>query len=859
MRTLAIVLLLGTAGAQAQEKPRLSKEEAGNLFNRRLRQLLEIKCLSCHGEDPKGKHKGGLDLRTRESAMKGGDSEEPVIVPGNAAKSRLYVAVTWKDEDLQMPPKKRDVLTPDQIDAIRRWIDAGAPWPDKKEGIDWSARKPEDVWAFMPVKKVSVPGGARHPIDAFVARKLKEKGLAAAGPADRITLIRRATWDLTGLPPAPEEIDAFLADRSEKAFEKVIDRLLDSPHYGEQWARHWLDVVRYADTAGFSNDWERPNSWRYRDYVIRSFNGDKPFNRFIREQIAGDELDAKNPEMRIAVGFLRMGPWEHTAMSVQSVTRQHFLDDITHNTAASFLGLTFRCARCHDHKFDPIPTKDYYRMQAVFASTQFSELPASFLPSENTEGFEKARAEGRARLKEKGYTPVGKVPDDPTYKRSLAKVGTKRKAHLTRHLERYEPLAFSVYNGPSRLYHSNRRLRGMPKNMKGAVPEVAVLKGGMLESPGEKVKPGVMTGIYRPEGKAGKPVVVPASIGGRRSALAEWIARPDNPFTSRVLVNRVWQHHFGEKGLVATPNNFGKMGKRPTHPELLDWLAGWFTGNGWSIKKLHRLILTSETYRRGGTSPDFEKMQEVDPANDFLSIYPARRLAAEEIRDGMLAVTGELSRKAGGPGIFPEINWEVALQPRHVMGGPAPAYQPSPRPEDRNRRTIYAFRRRTLSDPMLEVFNRPGSETSCECRDETTVTPQAFALFNGHFAHDRALALADRLMKRGRSDAGRIDLAFRSVYGRTAAAKERALCLAHLKEMKAYHAKHEPVEVPVPLKVRREMVEEFNGMVMRWDEDLDLMRKYKRDLKPWDVGPETRALAEVCLVLFNSNEFLYVR
>ena len=326
-----------------------------------------------------------------------------------------------------------------------------------------------------------------------------------------------------------------------------------------------------------------------------------------------------------------------------------------------------------------------------------------------------------------------------------------------------------------------------------------------------------------------------------------------------MIVNRVWQHHFGGKGIVATPSNFGKMGKRPTHPELLDWLASWFQENGGSIKKLHRLLMTSRAYRRAGEPPDPETLARLDPANDLLSVFPPRRLEAEEIRDAMLAITGELQADAGGPGTCPEINWEVALQPRHVMGGPAPAYQPSPLPAQRHRRTIYAFRTRTLSDPLLEAFNRPGSEIACERRDETTVTPQAFALFNGQFAHDRALALADRIAKSAAAPAARIDLAFRGVTGRAPSEAERERCLKHLAEMTERHRARAPARVELPLFVRREMIEEFTGEIVRWDEELDLMKRYVRDLQPCDAAPGTRALAEVCLVLFNSNEFLYLR
>jgi hypothetical protein len=690
-------------------------------------------------------------------------------------------------------------------------------------------------------------------VDAFVSAALMAKGLAPAGEADRLALIRRVTFDLTGLPPAPEEIDAFLADVAPGAWERLVDRLLASPRYGEQWARHWLDVVRYADTSGFSNDFERPHAWRYRDYVVRSFNRDKPYADFVVEQVAGDELDASDPEKLVAAGFLRMGPWEHTAMSVAALTRQHFLDDVTHSTAATFLGLTMRCARCHDHKFDPLPTKDYYRLQAVFASTQFAERDAPFLPSENTRGFDEAKALAQARMKQKGFTPVESPDEDPAIRdKSLAKFAKKRSEQFARELLRVEPLAFSVYDGPTRNYHSPTPRIGMPRERTGPVQDVAILKGGLLESPGETVTPGV-------PGAVPLPGEIPAAAEGRRLALARWLASPENPLEARVIVNRIWQHHFAGKGLVATPNNFGKMGRRPSHPELLDWLARDFVRNGGSIKRLHRLILTSEAYRRGSRPADPDALARLDPANDLLSVYPPRRLAAEEIRDAMLAASGELRLEAGGPGVFPEIHWEVALQPRHLMGGPAPAYQPSTDPAQRHRRAIYAFRIRTLEDPLLEVFNRPGTEMSCERRDETTVTPQALALFNGQFVHDRAIALAARLEKSAADLDARIELAFRLLAGRAPSAPERERCRKHVEEMAGRHAGSAPSPVELPRIVRREMLEEFTGKVVRWDEELDLMKGYRRDLKPWDVGPGTRALAELCLVLLNSNEFLYVR
>jgi mono/diheme cytochrome c family protein len=812
----AAALLGWTLALAAQDRA-----EPEKLFAERVRPMLQARCWGCHGDGDE--LKSGLDLRSRAGMLRGGDSGKPAIVARAPEQSRIFVAASRLDPELQMPPKEQDRVTPDELAALRRWIGAGAPWP-----ADDAPRARDDDWALRPLRE------APPSIDSFVAARLREQGLTPAPRADRRTLIRRATFDLTGLPPTPEEVAAFVADEAPGAFERLVDRLLASPAYGEQAARRWLDVVRYADTAGFSNDFERPHAWRYRDYVVRAFNADKPFDRFVLEQIAGDELEPAAPEGLVAAGFLRMGPWEQTSMSVAAVTRQFFLDDVTHQTAAVFLGLTMRCARCHDHKFDPIPTRDYYRLQAVFAPTQFAERDAPFLAEENTAGFDAAREALARRRARPGYRPIDGAPDDAVSRKSHEKIAQKRREHFEREAQRYEPRAMSVYNGPLNAYSSNRARNPMPAKRGGPLPDVFILRGGALESPGERVEPGV------PSAVAGPPAPeFPAGADGRRLALARWIVDPRHPLTPRVLVNRVWQQHFGGHGLVATPNNFGRMGRRPTHPELLDALAATFVREGWSVKKLHRLIMTSETYQRADA--------------------PVRRLEAEEIRDAMLAVSGELNREAGGPGVFPEIHWEVALQPRHVMGGPAPAYQPSPTPRERHRRTIYAFRARTLEDPMLEVFNRPGSELSCERRDETTVATQALALLNGRFAHDRALATARRLEREAASPAARVDRAFLLAYGRPADDDERAAADAHVRRMTVHHRAVAPVRRRAPLEVRREMIEEFTGEPVRWIEELDRMTEFVPDLAPADVGPETRALAELCLVIFNSNEFLYLR
>jgi mono/diheme cytochrome c family protein len=921
----ATAFLLQSGDLSSQEKPRDSQSPAAakKLFLDKVQPLLNKRCLGCHGS---GKDiEGGLDLRTREAMLRGGENG-PVVVLGKPEKSALLQAVL-RTGDVVMPPKERNRLTPAEIATLRAWITAGAPWPVADAGkpadwknaagakavsmstsgglsADWTNRKyaAADVWAFRPVQRYSVPwkalgknrdASSANPIDAFIRKPLNEKKLQPSTPAGKLTLIRRLTLDLTGLPPTSDEIEAFISNDSPNAYSKLVTRLLQSQRYGEQMARHWLDVVRYSDTAGFSNDYERPNAWRYRDYVIRAFNNDKPYDRFIVEQLAGDELDPYNPELLIASGFLRMGPWEHTGMSVAAVTRQQFLDDVTNAAGVTFMGQALRCAKCHDHKFDPLPTRDYYRIQAVFAPVQFVDRQVAYQPWENIahlDGLKKlteqrladaqAKLDGLinkqkaarvAYLKERGVKNVKDLPKDeqpPSFlglsklELSLRKIYNKRRAYFGREMKRYRALCFGVYNGPPNGYASNNPQLLMPPKAKrrGKPDDVFILAGGSLATRLDEVSPGVLTAMAGANDTV-TPTAwnsIPQTTEGRRLAFARWVASANNTLTARVIVNRIWQHHFGGNGLVATPNSFGKMGSKPSHPEMLDWLATWFVEHGWSIKRLHRLIVTSATYRQSGRHPRRPAIDEVDPNNRLLAYYPPRRLAAEEMRDGLLAITGELNREMGGPGIYPEINWEVAMQPRQIMGSVAPAYQPSPTPEQRNRRTIYAFRYRTLPDPLLEVFNRPGTDTSCARRDETTVTPQVFSQFNGQFVNDRALALADRIEKMTTDGDKRIDLAFGLVYGRAPTADERRLSAAHVAKMTLHHRNKKPIPEKLPTSVTREMVEELTGENFQFDEELDLMKDYQPDLKPWDVEPATRGLAELCLVLMNSNEFMYV-
>jgi hypothetical protein len=902
--------------------------DAEALFVYEIQPLIESKCLSCHGEKPE-EIEGGFDMRTKETFFAGGESGQSPVIAERPEESLLYQAIARLDPDFAMPPKEGMALPEEEVQLFHDWIAGGAPWPDRKRqeellaSGDWSMRtrinvptvgglsdtwtnrryKIDDLWAFLPIEPQDIPGGYSkrengNPIDAFINQKLEETGLPAAPPADKRTLIRRATFDLTGLPPTEEEIVTFLNDQSPDAFEKVIDRLLSSPHYGEQWGRHWLDVVRYADSGGFSNDYIRPNAWRYRDYVIRSFNEDKPYDQFILEQLAGDEIDPKDPEMLTAAGFLRMGPWEHTAMSVDAETRQFFLDDVTNSVGETFLSLPLNCAKCHDHKYDPIAAKDYYRVQAVFATTQFAERPAPFLPQENAglsdpereriaAWIERTKAEqqkitekeeeaARAWFEERNrpYLPKRerrKLPDDRQPPRYLGltnqdlgyrKVLQKRVQTLRRVQDRFQPLAYSVYNGPNRVVQSQQTLQ-MPEKINGEPASTFILGGGSVYAPLDPVEPGVLsalvylqTGLDSRHKKVNEPPI-PNTMAGRRLAFARWLARPDHPITARSIVNRIWQYHFGE-GLARNPNNFGATGKKPTHPALLDWLAQRFVQNGWSIKDLHRLIMQSEAYRRSSLHPDQERLGSIDPDNQWLAVFTPRRLAAEEIRDALLFASGELNLEMGGFPVRPEINQEVALQPRHIMGSIAQAYQPSRTPGERNRRTIYAERYRTLADPMLEVFNQPGTDLSCERRTESTVATQAFALFNSRQTRDRAIALAVRLAKEFPNEEDRIQALAQQTWNRPARKKEIKQCRAYLEKMAQYHRENEPVGTVYPTEVTRKMFEEMTGEPFEYTEELDIYQDYHPDLKDADVEPETRALADLAVVFFNSNEFLYV-
>ncbi|MDC0318964.1 PSD1 and planctomycete cytochrome C domain-containing protein [Verrucomicrobia bacterium] len=874
--TISLVVL-GFQTAMAVEKV-----AADVLFARIVLPLFKAKCLSCHGEDPKKKKKGDFDMRSRAGLLKGGESEEPSIVPGKPLQSPLYLAVTREHEDDwgSMPPKENDKLSTVQVAYIKDWIVGGAPWPDVKQiaemlnqqdpwaledglrvktsgGLseDWTNRKydPKNLWAYQPVKRPTAPMDSTNAIDAFINVGLPN-GLKPAPEADRLTLIRRATFDLTGLPPTPEEIEFFVNDIKPDAYKCLIERLLETHHYGEQWGRHWLDVVRYADSGGFANDFERPNAWRYRDYVIRSFNEDKSYDQFIREQVAGDEIDPNSTENKIAVGFLRMGPWEQTGMSVAAVTRQFFLDDVTDSVGQVFLGHALQCARCHDHKFDPIPTRDYYSIQAVFANTQFAEVNAAFQPGENRDGFEVHKKYHQLRNDE-NKRMLGGLPKERVTPNDFGRerLGRKWSALFSWGLDRYRPIAFTVYNGKTRFQKKvATRQQKLASDLGAKTPpeKTAILTGGDLFSPADPVEPGALSVV-------GLKTDIPREMNGRRTALVKWITHKDNTLTARVMVNRVWQYHFG-RGLVGSPNNFGATGKKPTHPELLDWLASEFMAIGWSVKQLHRLIMTSETYRRDSTHPDVDQLAELDSEGNSYAVFQPRRLAAEELRDAMLAVTGELNRKPGGIPARPDMNMEAALQPRMIMGTFAPSYLPDIKPDQRNRRSVYALKLRGQRDPFMTTFNQPGPDKSCELRDSSNVTPQVFTLFNSEESADRALAFAARVLKETKGDGEAVSRAFRLAFGRVPNKAEAGDALQLWKETTEEQAKRSPKPRTYPTEVVRSANEENTGQTFTFVEKLFEYQDYQPDLQPHQVDARTRGFADLCLSLLNANEFLYV-
>ncbi len=748
--------LVGPASLQAAEPGGQPTPEAVRYFESRIRPILADNCFKCHGDK---KQRGGLRLDSRAALMSGGD-QGAAIMPGKPEESLLLKAVRHEDE-LKMPPSKK--LAKEQIADLTQWVRMGAPWPSSDASSSAVRKREFQIserdrahWAFQPVERPPVPTvknqrWVSNPIDAFILAKLEAKQLSPNPPATKRELIRRVFYDITGLPPSPGEVEQFVADTSPDAYEKLVDRLLASPRYGEKWGRHWLDLVRFAETNSYERDGRKPNAWRYRDYVIRSFNDDKSYNRFVREQLAGDEMPDGGADGIIATGYYRLGIWDDEPTDPE-LARYDGLDDIVATTGQVFLGLTVDCARCHDHKIDPISQKDYYRLLSFFHNINHYRNggPTDERPlgseQESQRAFEQKRTELQGELTtfetdfRKLYEQIrGKAVQSRELPRLIRAEGAKLLGQ-----ERFKRYAEQRGELRSLLKRKISGEAALCVTESGShTPDTFVLLRGNPHVKGERVEPAF------PDVLGGVKPVIPtpapgAKTSGRRRALADWIASPNNPLTARVMVNRLWQYHFG-RGIVRSSSNFGLQGDKPTHPELLDWLADEFIRRGWSLKQLHRLILTSNAYRMSSRGND--KALSADPTNDLFWRFDMRRLTAEEIRDSILAISGTLNLKMYGPGVYTPI-------PREVLAGqsmPGNGWGTSPL-EEQCRRSIYVHVKRSLLTPILESFDTAETDRSTAVRFVTTQPTQALALLNSEFLHKQASHFADRLRREAGAD-----------------------------------------------------------------------------------------------------------
>jgi hypothetical protein len=861
---LALAVALASESARADAQGPAKKPQ----FEKDVLPVLTARCLKCHGA---AKQKAKLDLRTRASMLKGGESG-PVLVPGSADKSLLFEMI-HKGE---MPPAKNGKLTVEQLALVKAWIDAGAPAASTDATTDIADKKitekDRQFWAFQkpcrpPVPKVRHTERVRTPIDAFILAKLEGKGLTLAPDADRAVLLRRLYFDLIGLPPSLEEADAFLADTRPDAYERLVERLLSSPHYGERWGRHWLDAAGYSDSVGGDNDpgqlFQREGMWRYRDYVVRSLNEDKPFDRFLTEQLAGDELDdwrsapVLTDSMRehlIATGFLRTSV-DHTTEEElnRPFERYQVLHDTIENLTSNLLGLTVACARCHDHKFDPIPQMEYYRLLAVlkpvynpekWIQPQNRHLP-DVSPKEK-EAIERRNADIDRQVSELNQQIVAirqphekklfesklatvpealradtaKALETPAEKRDAVqkylaeKLGPMLKVapdEVARALSEAERGKIATLNEKIAALNARRqsygKIQAAWEPSQDALPVAYLFRRGNLVTHGAEAKPGVFAVLTEPQ----SPTLIEspktqAPTSGRRTAWARWLTRPDHPLTTRVCVNRVWQRYFGE-GIVATSDNFGHLGARPTHPELLDWLATEFVRQGWKLKALHRLIVTSSVYRQ--SSAHQPGADAIDPGNQLLGRMRLRRLESEAVRDAVLAVSGKLDRSIGGPPvpIEPQADGMVVVP---VKGLPTATAQ--------WRRSLYLFARRNYNLTLLSVFDQPVMATNCTRRVHSAVPLQSLTLLNDAIMLEQAERFAARVAASSDSPEKRIETAFRLAFARKPSAKETASSLALLKKLRGHYAEEK--------------------------------------LAP--AQAEQKALARLCHLLMCANEFLYV-
>jgi hypothetical protein len=797
---MAILVLLAISRppreSRAADRPPASPTSRDE-FESKIRPLLVENCQSCHGAE---KQKGGLRLDSRASLLTGGDSG-PAIVPGRPDESLIVQAIGYAD-DLKMPPKKK--LTDEKLAAVRTWIAAGAPWPDSDSvpaattakpasGADFTPEQ-KGFWAFQPPRDHQAPAvkradWVRSPIDAFILAGLEAKGLAPAPPADRRTLIRRATFDLTGLPPTPEEVTAFETDQSPGAFETVVERLLASPHYGERWGRHWLDLARYADSNGMDENLSFGNAWRYRDYVVRNFNADRPYNRFMAEQIAGDLMRDAEPDAShsseydrlIATGFLVVGP-KMLAEDDPVKMEMDVIDEQIDTIGRTFMGLTIGCARCHDHKFDPIRTADYYGFAGIFKSTKTMEnykVVARWNERLLCTPAEQARKEALDRTAGEIQSEIDAIVKKAKEKDREAQA---RLEVLRKNLKQSRIDAREI---PSAMAVADREPVDLKVHIRGSHLTLGAVAPRRF--------PAILTGLERHE------TFAPAESGRRQ--LAEWLGSPDHPLTSRVMVNRIWLWHFGS-ALVRTPDNFGRLGDRPTHPQLLDWLAREFVRGGWSIKRMHRAIMLSSAYQMSTAFND--RADSVDPENRLMWRMNRRRLEAESIRDSILAVSGRLDRAFGGS--------LLKTPNRAYVAGTASV---SGETYNTRRRSLYLPIIRSALYEVLQAFDFADPSAPNGQRDTTTVAPQALCLMNSSLAAESSRAMADQVLSRQAvDDAARVAQIYSVAFGRAPAAAETDRALIFIDRYQ--HASE--IQSAVPAERRRKAWQGFCRAVLESSE-----------------------------------------
>jgi hypothetical protein len=771
----------------------LHADERAAFFETRIRPVLMETCLTCHGGD---KTSNGLRVDAIRHLTDGGETGV-AVVPGKPHESLLITAIHYADTDLQMPPSKR---LPDRvINDFDKWVADGAYWPTAEPKVDVDTL---GHWAFQPLTapdKASDASTSLHTIDRFLDVAHREHELRVLSAADRQTLIRRAAFDLTGLAPTPDDVQEFLSDEQPGAFIRTVDRMLDSPRYAERWARHWLDLVRYADTAGDDSDYPIPQAILYRDYVIDSFAADKPYDQFIQEQIAGDILARECApedfrERTIATGFLaqakRFATGKHEDMHL-------IIEDTLHTIGQSVLGLTFRCARCHDHKYDPLSQQDYYALYGFFKSTVYphpggesDRQPSDLIPLVSGEDFAQSESAYLAKFGDRIAELEAEIKQiesktaDRKERRALTQPLRSELAETRRQSPWVTtPLAYAVKEGT--FVDARIQLGGDPARLQETVPR------GIPEflAPDRSFEVS--------EGQSG------------RLDLARWLTDPNNPLTSRVMVNRIWQHHFGN-GIVATPSNFGIQGDPPTHPELLDWLAAQFVDSGWSIKAMHRLIMSSAAYQRSSGLDDAS--HERDPDNRFYWRFNRRRLDAESIRDSMLWIAGNLDTMRPGPHAFPATDtWRFSAHRQFK------AVYPS------NHRSIYLMVQRLHPHPFLSLFNGPNTTASVAVRDESTLPLQALFMSNSEFVHTQARGVARRLIQSEASQLAQVDRVYWLTVSRPASQAE--------------------------LDRGHDYLRQYAQLLVN---EADLEEQEKLD------GRAVEPLASLIRTLFASNEFVYI-